>query len=455
MTAHMQDLPAKEPEVEDGSQNVEEDMQKKETTATGTSVIDVRSAKRSQLFRPAWNEEGLPWWHPTALVNHPSFDAFFCGVILINVLVMAVDLQYTGIDMGNEIAYGEYARPAEKAWPGAKETFDALEYIFGGVFTAEIILKIIGQKSKFPCYVWNWIDTTIVAFWGVDRIFTNVTVPVPASVVRLVRMARLLRLVRLVRTIQGFDSLYIMTTAIRGSFQILLWTFVLLLLVQTTIAFLLNQILEGFIKDDTLPLDQRHKIFEYFGTTTRALLSMFELALGNWPVIARILQENVSEWFTVFSIAFKLFVGFAVIGVVNGIFMQETFNVAANDDRIMLQKKQRDQAKHIQKMRTFFKAADSSGDGVLDLDEFSSILENEEIKQWLAAQGLSVSDATNLFQLIDDGDGELSADEVVKGVERLKGAARSIDLAMYMRQYAKFSAEVSKKLGIDEASLKD
>jgi len=293
----------------------------------------------------------------------------------------------------------------------------------------------------------------IVAVWGIDRIFQNVELPIPPSVIRLVRMARLLRLLRLVRSIQAFDALYVMTTAIRGSTQILTWTFVLLLLVQTTIAFFLNQILEGYIKDDSLPLNVRQKLFEYFGTTSRALLSMFELALGNWPVIARILQENVSEYFTIFSIAFKLCIGFAVVGVVNGIFMQETFNVAANDDRIMLQKKQRDQAKHIHKMRKFFKAADSSGDGVLDLEEFQAIMENDSITQWLSAQGLNVSDADTLFGLIDDGDGGLSADEVVKGVERLKGAARSIDLILYMRQYNKFATEVCKKLGIDESIL--
>lgn len=223
---------------------------------------------------------------------------------------------------------------------------------------------------------------------------------------------------------------------------------------QITIGFALNQLLETTVQDginlagNTLTEAQRHKVFEYFGTTSRALLSMFELTLGNWVVIARILQENVSEYLTLFSIAFKLMIGFAVIGVVNGVFMQETFKCASSDDRIMLQQKQRDIKKHTRKMESFLYFADSSGDGVVDKEEFKGILENDEVKAWLAAQELSVGDASNLFSLLDDGDGELSAEELVKGVARLKGAARSIDMAIFMREHRAFVAEVSAKLDL-------
>eukprot|EP00930_Biecheleria_cincta_P021024 TRINITY_DN1566_c0_g2_i1.p1 TRINITY_DN1566_c0_g2~~TRINITY_DN1566_c0_g2_i1.p1 ORF type:complete len:633 (-),score=119.26 TRINITY_DN1566_c0_g2_i1:125-2023(-) len=401
------------------------------------------------------NPEGLPIWYPSVLVKHPWFDAVFCAVIILNVLIMALDVQYRGMQIGHEIGFAQFNRSAKDTWPGADTVFEVLEYVFGVIFTFEIAVKICGQRERFICEAWNWIDTTIVAFWAVDRLFTSVQLPVSASVMRLVRMARLLRLVRLVRTIQGFDSLYIMTTAIYGSLNILLWSFVLLLLVQITIAFALNQLLEATVKDGSnlsgnqLTEAQRHKVFEYFGTTSRALLSMFELTLGNWPVIARILQENVSEYLTLFSISYKLLIGFAVVGVVNGVFMQETFKVASSDDRIMLQQKQRDIKKHTKKMQFFLQSADSSGDGVVDKEEFKGILENEDVKAWLAAQELSVGDASNLFALLDDGDGELSAEELVKGVARLKGAARSIDMAIFMREHRAFVAEMSTKFGLN------
>lgn len=36
----------------------------------------------------------------------------------------------------------------------------------------------------------------------------------------------------------------------------------------------------------------------------------------------RVLQDKVSEWYFLFAIAHKVTIGFAVIGVINGVFMQ-------------------------------------------------------------------------------------------------------------------------------------
>ena len=65
----------------------------------------------------------------------------------------------------------------------------------------------------------------------------------------------------------------------------------------------------------------------------------------------------MSEWYFAFSIAHKVTIGFAVIGVINGVFMQalgtgrfvepsadfgctqETFKVAGSDDKIMMRQR--------------------------------------------------------------------------------------------------------------------
>lgn len=56
-------------------------------------------------------------------------------------------------------------------------------------------------------------------------------------------------------------------------------------------------------------------------------------------------------------------------------------------------------------------------------------------RTWLAAQELPVHDPHVLFNLLDDGDAELTAEELVKGVERLKGTAKGIDLASFIAEY--------------------
>merc|ERR1712232_604740 len=90
---------------------------------------------------------------------------------------------------------------------------------------------------------------------------------------------------------------------------------------------------------------------------------------------------------------------------------------------------------HTKKMKALFEAADESGDGALDYDEFMTIITKPEVKSWLAAQQLDVSDAELMFVLMDDGDGEITAPELVKAAAKLKGPARSIDLHNLMREH--------------------
>eukprot|EP00929_Paragymnodinium_shiwhaense_P036201 TRINITY_DN19430_c0_g1_i3.p1 TRINITY_DN19430_c0_g1~~TRINITY_DN19430_c0_g1_i3.p1 ORF type:complete len:160 (-),score=48.74 TRINITY_DN19430_c0_g1_i3:508-987(-) len=150
------------------------------------------------------------------------------------------------------------------------------------------------------------------------------------------RLGKLLRMLRLVRAIRGFDSLYLLTTTLRGSGSALLWSVLLLLLVQAMIAFILCQMLMQFYKDESNPYEDRREVFQYFGTFTRAMLTMFELTLGNWVPVSRVLMEKVSEWYFFFTLFHKCVIGFAVVNVINGVFLQKTFAVAAADDHIMM-----------------------------------------------------------------------------------------------------------------------
>lgn len=43
-------------------------------------------------------------------------------------------------------------------------------------------------------------------------------------------------------------------------------------------------------------------------------------------------QEDVSEWYTIFVLTFQASMGFSVVKVIMGVFLQNTFSVAANDD---------------------------------------------------------------------------------------------------------------------------
>lgn len=276
---------------------------------------------------------------------------------------------------------------------------------------------------------WNILDLMIVAFWFVS-IASDAQLPIDPMLLRLVRLARLLRLLRLVRTIQGFDSLYLMTTTIKGSFSALFWSALLIFVVQTMIAFVLHQLLKDYYNDESNDLEKRQDVFRYFGTFTKAMFSMFELTLSNWIPISRLIVEEVSEAFLFFVLSYKLIIGFSVIMVITGVFNQQTFKVAATDDHIMLTEKERDIKIHRQKMQNLMAVADSDGDGTIDLEEFVRICKIPALKKWLGCIGVPIDDAEKVYQVMVGGSGSLDADKLAANMQHLKGPARSVDLAL-------------------------
>lgn len=136
----------------------------------------------------------------------------------------------------------------------------------------------------------------------------------------------------------------------------------------------------------------------------------------------------------IFVLGHKFVIGFAVVTVLTGVFLQETFKVAQSDNFIMMTRRERAIRTHTAKMRRLFSAADVDGSGCLNREEFMGCVEDDTVRTWLGAMGLQVSDAAQLFDMIDDGDGELTAEELVKGVARMKGNARALDMAVMMHE---------------------
>jgi hypothetical protein len=232
-----------------------------------------------------------------------------------------------------------------------------------------------------------------------------------------------------------------MATAIRLMEKVLFWAIVLLSFIVMTCALFLTQFLQASYFDAVSAaslspddLEVHQKMYEYFGTFSRCALSMFEIVLGNWPPVARLLSENVSEWFTIISVIHRFAIGFAIVGVINGVILQETFKVAATDDLIMVRQKKKMAENNRSKMDGLFRAL-GSPDGTVTFTEFSKIAEDDIIKTWLQSMDVETDDLETLFKMIDlDGSGCISYDELATRIPRIRGPSRCIDtLALRMR----------------------
>jgi len=74
---------------------------------------------------------------------------------------------------------------------------------------------------------------------------------------------------------------------------------------------------------------------------------------------------------------------------------------------------------------------------------------NPKMKLWMSALDIDTHDLEALFKLLDDGDGQVTIDEFLGGIGRLKGPAKAIDLATVLVNVNKVDAKlemIEKKL---------
>jgi len=217
-----------------------------------------------------------------------------------------------------------------------------------------------------------------------------------------------------------------------------------LVFLESMLALLLNLLMQQYWEDDSSwDVETRKELYSYFGTFTKSLLTMFGMLFGNWFEVTRVLT-GFNEAFMIFGICHQLVAGFAVIEVISGVFLNETFKVAALDDGIMLNEVRRAARAERTKMTELFLKADTDGNGLVDKGELMAVLENKRVAEWLGAMGFDLKDIDKIWEMLDeDGDGQLSCEELVRGAAVVKKPARAVDLEAVQRMLASATAAIA------------
>merc|ERR1719221_254160 len=82
----------------------------------------------------------------------------------------------------------------------------------------------------------------------------------------------------------------------------------------------------------------------------------------------------------------------------------------------------------------FFGEVEGDGDMNITWEEFRRVVDSEEMRSYFRDMKIDIGEARGLFDLIDcDGSNSVSADEIVRGCLRLRGPAKSLDLALLIQ----------------------
>ncbi|CAK9036234.1 unnamed protein product [Durusdinium trenchii] len=250
---------------------------------------------------------------------------------------------------------------------------------------------------------------------------------------RLLRVGKLVRAVRMVAMTSVLASLQLLVKCLAASRDMLWWSFCLLAFVQCVAGMILSTLCQDYIQQSEYDLKLRQEVFLYYGTFTRTVLTMFEILFANWTPPCRVLVDNLSEWFSIFFLLYRCVLGFAVLNVVNAVFVQQTMKTASSDEELAFRQKERDKATYTRKVKKLFQAMDFSGDGSISIDEFAKLVASPKLQFWIRFEH-----ATQFQALKRKGQLELEYHDLLspwaalhtalEGAARLRGSAKALDV---------------------------
>jgi hypothetical protein len=283
-----------------------------------------------------------------------------------------------------------------------------------------------------PGWKWAVFDTIVVCFQILDEMTQLLFVGTAMQeiieslgILRLLRLGRVVRLIRMVRLIPELKSMVYLIAASMGSF---VWTMVLLILMIYCVAVYFTELANDIARKSRG--DLREDIIKNWGSVLTSILSLFQAITGgdDWRNFIDVFKGDST--FGLNAIVFCVYIAFGtlvMLNLVTGVFVEGAQRITKEDKDQFL----------IKSLQKFFNICDDDASFTLSYQEFKDHLESNGMEAYFKAADLDKKDARQMFKLLDTsgqkGDAgagsHLTIEEFVSGCMRLKGPARSVDLA--------------------------
>lgn len=217
-----------------------------------------------------------------ALVNHPLFNKWVIGLILLNAVLVGMET-YPALYESNEVLF---------YWA---------DRVLLGLFTLELVLRIWAARPS-PAFFkdgWNVFDLLIVIS---GYLIANTSL---VTVLRILRILRVLRAVSVIPSLRRIVSALLLTIPALGNITLLLG-----------LLFYIFAVIGTSLFAEIEP--------EFFGTLHQSLLTLFQIILldGVMDIVRPLLESLPWSWiyFVVFIllgsfVIFNLFVGVIVSNI--------------------------------------------------------------------------------------------------------------------------------------------
>jgi len=383
-------------------------------------------------------EDGKPVVRGFA-VESAEFE-LICGVIiLLNAIVVALEMQYNGRDIGHDLGIAGYDKPTYQL----SKFFGVVNVMFNVIFTLELGVRVYSLRCEALKSVWIWLDFVVVPISWLEIL--RVT-KVNASIIRIFRLARTIRVVKIFRAMGTFRVLYFMIRTLAAGTPALIWSFVIIVAIQVCSALICIQMLTPYMEDisqgDEEDRFARERCFSYFGTFSNAMFTMFEVTDGNWIIPVRLLIRHVDPWWGLYFILYRCVLFFSIGKIVAAVFITETQRLVEHD-KDMQSIKAKHKAQLFQaSVVEMFQAMDTDDSMMISRRELEEIAGNREVQDYARHLELDAAHLDDLFDLLQSPDGFIHVEDFIKGLPKLKGPASSLELCALIQMVKALAKDV-------------
>lgn len=301
------------------------------------------------------------------------------------------------------------------------------EICFTAIFMIELILRFMCHNWTLIADFANAADAGLVLL-SCFSIIVKLAGMSGFSYVKKVLVLRTLRLMRLGRAVKQyemFQDMWQLMKGIQDSIETLFWTYVMIFVVCFFFAILATEL----IGQGSHPMAR-----ERFGTMAKSMTTLFQImTLDSWTGIVRPIaaEEPWVIWFFVFFISIGTFV---LMNLIVAVIVENAFDTGNMEQAEQAQKAAEKRDKELMELKEMFRMLDKDESGSLTKMELIKASRERKVIQKLQSLDLMPKDLIAAWEILDDGDGELSVDEFVDGFRKLKGEAKAKDIIRLQKE---------------------
>jgi len=368
------------------------------------------------------------------LVRHPVFET------VVNLLIMA-NCGFVGIQANTGVA------PEDVPDPGLEAAFGLAEHVFTFCFCMDLLLQVLARGWTWLFDASNWLDIFLVVL---SVLVSWILVPAGMDVefLRKLTVLRTLRLTRLARAVKSkpqFKEMWALLKGLLDSVETLCWTYVMIFVFLYFFAVMSTSIIGRQEVFETNDLVQVH-----FGDVPRSLLTLFQvMTLDSWSALCRSIMKGDQVWIALFFVIFITMGQFVLMNLIMAVIVENAFSDSKTEEEELARRKAAKKAQEAEELKLFFQVIDEDHSGKLTKDElYAAVKKKRKVRQKLRALDVMPKDIEELWDCLDDGDGELTAEEFATGLQRLRGEAKAKDVMRLYRELRILEGSVS---GISES----